>query len=355
LAAATLSAQAPATPAQAPTIPKVSGLTMTSVLHEERGDYESLVTMTDARPDQFTLEVTSDIPNASDPSKPKRLDVVRRVRMADDSSAHRLNMVVATDDPEIFPGSTVGFSRAMFADVGTTGKTSVAWGDAPPNAFSGLMALTGAVRKYYRGDLVRVGRTTFPIIINSARVQVPAIELKGHLVVGTDADDVDLLILDNAASPITLKWAANGRTVQTTQIEWEARPGDEGPGRKPHFAGMDATACRTEVHGIYFSFNSAVLVPESDRALKQIADMMAANPTWIITIEGHTDSIGGTVSNQLLSERRSAAVRDALVNRFGVAATRLTAVGYGDKAPIEPNRTIEGRARNRRVELARKC
>jgi len=75
---------------------------------------------------------------------------------------------------------------------------------------------------------------------------------------------------------------------------------------------------------------------------------------WTGTIEGHTDSIGGAKSNQLLSERRAEAVRARII-KAGIAAGRLNAAGYGATRPRESNATVEGRARNRRVELARNC
>ena len=78
--------------------------------------------------------------------------------------------------------------------------------------------------------------------------------------------------------------------------------------------------CRAEVHGIYFAFGSAKLVGESDLALSEISKVLAANPAWVVTVEGHTDSIGTHAANLDLSKRRAAAVRDALVTRFGVAS-----------------------------------
>jgi OOP family OmpA-OmpF porin len=59
--------------------------------------------------------------------------------------------------------------------------------------------------------------------------------------------------------------------------------------------------------------------------------------------------------NQKLSEQRAEAVRQALVARFGIAASRLTAQGFGLTRPVESNAAFEGRARNRRVEVARPC
>jgi OOP family OmpA-OmpF porin len=83
--------------------------------------------------------------------------------------------------------------------------------------------------------------------------------------------------------------------------------------------------------------------------------VLRQHPDWVLAIEGHTDSIGGAASNQVLSERRVAAVREALVRRYGVPPARLVARGFGLTRPIAPNATLEGRARNRRVELARQC
>ena len=74
-----------------------------------------------------------------------------------------------------------------------------------------------------------------------------------------------------------------------------------------------------------------------------------------MTVEGHTDSVGTTTANQRLSERRAEAVRDRLARRHGVDTRAWKAVGYGLSRPRESNETIEGRARNRRVELVRDC
>jgi outer membrane protein OmpA-like peptidoglycan-associated protein len=109
-----------------------------------------------------------------------------------------------------------------------------------------------------------------------------------------------------------------------------------------------------ELPGIYFEFNSAALAPASDNAIAALADVLKRHADWSGTIEGHTDSIGGGKANQLLSERRAAAVRARLITD-GIVASRLKAAGYGASRPRETNTTIEGRARNRRVELARDC
>jgi outer membrane protein OmpA-like peptidoglycan-associated protein len=113
--------------------------------------------------------------------------------------------------------------------------------------------------------------------------------------------------------------------------------------------------CRVPVYGIHFATASAELTESSEPSLKAVADLLAKQPTWNVTIEGHTDSVGGQAYNKDLSERRAAAVKAALVTRYAVPASRLETAGYGLSHPIETNTTLAGRAHNRRVELARRC
>jgi outer membrane protein OmpA-like peptidoglycan-associated protein len=110
---------------------------------------------------------------------------------------------------------------------------------------------------------------------------------------------------------------------------------------------------RVDVYGIYFGFNSDRIRKESEPILREIADILDRNPDWTLSINGHTDNVGGDAYNLDLSRRRSEAVHKALVERFGIAADRLTTGGHGASAPKDTNDTPEGRARNRRVELVR--
>jgi outer membrane protein OmpA-like peptidoglycan-associated protein len=122
----------------------------------------------------------------------------------------------------------------------------------------------------------------------------------------------------------------------------------------PKIAPALAKDKRVAVYGIYFDFASATLKPASTPVLEEIAEALKANPDWSLTIEGHTDSVGGAGYNLDLSTRRSAAVEDALVTRYHIAAQRLSTAGYGFTRPKASNDTPEGRALNRRVELVRK-
>ena len=110
---------------------------------------------------------------------------------------------------------------------------------------------------------------------------------------------------------------------------------------------------RVDIYGIYFDYNSDHIRRESEPILEQIAEMLGRNADWTVSIHGHTDNVGGDEYNMDLSRRRSEAVRQALVDRYGLEAGRLTTAGHGASAPKDTNDTPEGRARNRRVELIR--
>src|SRR5205807_9596172 len=106
-------------------------------------------------------------------------------------------------------------------------------------------------------------------------------------------------------------------------------------------------------YDIYFDFNSDEIRDESEPTLHDIGDILRRHPEWKLSIAGHTDSIGGDAPNLDLSKRRAAAVKNALVARFGVNNGRLVTTGYGKSRPVDTNETPEGRARNRRVELVK--
>ena len=105
-------------------------------------------------------------------------------------------------------------------------------------------------------------------------------------------------------------------------------------------------------YGITFDVGKSTIKPESMGEINRIAKLMTDNPDLKFSVEGHTDATGNAASNQTLSEARSKAIVDKLVE-MGVAKDRLTSAGKGQNSPIADNSTDEGRAKNRRVEFVK--
>ncbi len=104
---------------------------------------------------------------------------------------------------------------------------------------------------------------------------------------------------------------------------------------------------------ILFDVNTATLKPQSTGILKELAGVLKDQPGLRIKITGHTDSDGASAANLDLSQKRAAAVKDALVHDFDVDATRIETDGKGEQEPVADNATKEGRAANRRVEFVK--
>jgi len=105
---------------------------------------------------------------------------------------------------------------------------------------------------------------------------------------------------------------------------------------------------------VLFDIDSAILKPGSRAALDEAAQVFQEFPKTAIVVQGHTDATGTEMHNQELSEDRAQSVVSYLTGR-GVAAARITAVGYGEGQPIASNDTESGRSQNRRVDLLLKA
>ena len=105
------------------------------------------------------------------------------------------------------------------------------------------------------------------------------------------------------------------------------------------------------IYGILFDFDSATITPDSQPQIEQLAALLSGNPQIEVLIVGHTDGKGAFDYNLSLSQRRAQAVVEALASGYGIAASRLMPAGAGMVAPVATNRTEEGRAKNRRVEI----
>jgi outer membrane protein OmpA-like peptidoglycan-associated protein len=250
-------------------------------------------------------------------------------------------------------------SDAAFQAIKQSGKVNLRYMD--------IWFVQGGVKPTYAsGTLTRVepNDLDYPMIVNDQRVTLPVIHLTGTF--ETESKDprpqsdrpthiaAEAFVLDDTPDPLVLSlrlrhpsFHAGNFRVEVVKINF--------PVTKPdNVLEQQLTQQKRAVtYGIYFDFAKATLKPESEPVLKEIAQAMKDNPDWKLTVEGHTDNIGGDAYNLDLSKRRALAVKEALVAQYSIAPDRLANDGFGASRPVESNDTLEGRARNRRVELVR--
>ena len=141
-----------------------------------------------------------------------------------------------------------------------------------------------------------------------------------------------------------------GDFIRVEIIEKEAMKQEVVADAKFMAEGISATG-HVAIYGIYFDFNKSDVKPESEPALSEIAKLLTGSPNLKVFIVGHTDNVGGIDYNMKLSQARADAVVKALTTKYKVNPQSLKAYGVGQLAPVAPNKTEDGRAKNRRVEL----
>ena len=150
---------------------------------------------------------------------------------------------------------------------------------------------------------------------------------------------------------VNAHYTADGRdlwaTLHSNGGEYDIRVVDAGAG---DFAKQLDRDCHVALYGIHYDFNKATLRADSEPTLNKVFTLLQARADLKLEVQGHTDNVGNDAYNQKLSDARAASVVAWLAGK-GVAASRLSARGYGRKSPIADNDTDEGRAKNRRVEL----
>jgi outer membrane protein OmpA-like peptidoglycan-associated protein len=174
----------------------------------------------------------------------------------------------------------------------------------------------------------------------------------------SDVDEGPAIAVFGDATMFMGFWKKNGETPDQSISVMDVKKKSDSPGDCPAWHAQDPLGAelkktgRLRVYGINFDSDSDVLRPESKAVLDTIAAMLKADAALKITIEGHTDSTSTPQHNQQLSEKRAAAVKQALVSA-GIEASRLAAAGFGATKPVATNDSAIGRAENRRVEIVR--
>ncbi len=328
-------------------IPLTEGLTVVTAVAEPRGDYESMKQVREADESSVLIHYRT---RSDDPALP-RLEQWRRVSREDLREARGYRMIFGQDDESSYPGQTaLGVSTAVLDALRRGDQPEFELtGDA--DMFASLMgAAFGGDPVPLRGQLQRVEGPpqAVPVLLNGSRVWLPAIHARGTLQGLLSPFPVEFWFLDDSSNPLTLRAHTTSMRLQAVRIDLPA-PAAVATELESALASRESA----ELFGVYFEFASDELQPESDAVLDEVAALLERHPDWRLRVEGHTDDVGRPEDNLDLSERRAAAVVAALAARVPAAVDRLEARGFGETRPRESNETLEGRARNRRVELAR--
>jgi outer membrane protein OmpA-like peptidoglycan-associated protein len=387
-----------ASPAQPSAIPLCPGLTIVTAVSQADGDYESIKTIESMTPELIQLKYASerlvDDPFSSDPPRLHTSAHRRTVRRADHANAKLYLQQFSAELPEMVPETTaLGTSTALL-------KALKARGEAEMGIFIAFSQIKPSIDRRVHPNVydnqmvtkvVRASATPvmIPVTVNGVRVELPTIHARGDFF----GDKSEFFFLDDENNPIALRFRIgidafknsgsigfglgdvkppppDRDVLQVVKISHRCGAPGSGPtggggGQPPAMGGGGgtagsggleaalATAKRADVYDIFFTFNSAAIREESEPTLKEIAGLLTKHADWKLSIEGHTDNIASDTFNLTLSRQRAAAVKDALVKRYKIEPARLTTSGAGEARPKDTNDTLEGRARNRRVELVR--
>jgi outer membrane protein OmpA-like peptidoglycan-associated protein len=337
-------AQVPPVPGAA-RVPLREGLTIVTAISDVQGDFESIkrVVRTDAR--SIRVQYSAQVRRQG---VLLRADVSRTVLRADLETARDYQGYFYGAGPEIYTGSTaLGVSAGVLGDLKTKGQAEIRVPAAGMAGAEGIM-LSGVLTR------VEPAPVPFKVIVNDEPTALPAVHARGRLGDGA----AEFWILDDPENPLALRWVigVSRQQLQAIKLSYPVDPPTGAFAASTGAARIErdlAKEGRAVVYGIFFDFGSDGIREESDSVLAEIARALRENPAWSLSVEGHTDNIGGDSYNLDLSRRRAAAVKRALVARFEVAGSRLQTSGYGASRPKDTNDTLEGRARNRRVELVK--
>lgn len=184
------------------------------------------------------------------------------------------------------------------------------------------------IARNYENALIKIGAK---ILVNEGRVIEGKLEKNGGL------------------TYVHAEAFNDGRNYTVVVVEKGAMKQDVVADAAALSASIVATG-KAAVYGIYFDTGKSVVKPESTPALDEITKLLKQHGGLTLFVVGHTDSAGTLDSNLRLSADRADAVVKALIAR-GIAAARLKGAGVGPYCPVASNRSEEGKARNRRVEL----
>ena len=326
--------------ASSATIPLKEGMTLASIWVNGNDHYEHECLKQIKRIDHFAVTVTMSCPSGAD----RHLEsATRRLCRADLRNSYMYETAFNTGLPETMHGALAwSLSAASFSELIAAGSTRHRYLElqAPRNGLPLRLVEDNDVQ------LERHGKSTMKVMVNDRDIDLPVVDASGQYARSGRMDTFSIKVVDDARFPIVLDYrqANINFSIVYTKISYPTTGEVE-----QHLA----TDKRVDVYGIYFDVASDQLRPESGPVLREISEALTKNPAWTLTINGHTDNVGGDAMNLDLSRRRSASVRRALADTYHIDPARLSTAGFGASQPKESNATAGGRAKNRRVELVR--
>ena len=341
-------------------IPLQPGTVITTAWGIKYEDVESRIELGSGTPSSIAMTNSTGAFRLDEGNEAEPSSHTDSVCNADLGSASTYVTVVTEHMPHLIHGVTrLRLSDKSFGEIKSSGKTNLTYLD--------VMDYGDERKPTHDGGLftrVEPDDVPYPLIVNDQRVTLPAIHLAGITnSIGKDPRPksarphnaaADIYVIDDRLDPLVLLWKEKSTALHDDKFRVEVVKVDFVVPRPVNSVEKQLKEQKRAVtYGIDFDFNKDTIKQESEPVLKQIVQAMMDNPTWKLTVEGHTDNIGGDAYNLDLSKRRAAAVKQALVTRYHIAPDRLSADGFGASSPIDTNDTLEGRARNRRVELTR--
>jgi hypothetical protein len=348
-------------------IPLCPGLTIVTAINQLIGDYESIKRIESATADAIRVRYSSyqpdpkhDYDSTNAPPAPwVPYYVFRTIRTADLDNATAYQQQFATGIPETIKNTTaLGISARVYRTLKEKRQTPLVMylplvpGSIDENGEPALSLMeyrmTGEI------DRADLKPSTLSVLVNDRLTPLPVLHAKGSI----GDVDAEFFFLDDPDNPLALKFAVGTDALNIIKIDYQCAapldPAASAGGTRADFLERALSANgRVDVYSLYFAFNSDVIREESEPTLREVAAILKKHPDWKLSIVGHTDNIASDSYNLELSRRRAAAVKKSLQAGQGIAGDRLTTDGLGKSHPKDTNDTLEGRARNRRVELVR--
>lgn len=313
-----------------PFMPNEGGTITTAWGNAYGPDAESWITFAKVGAETFDINYSSS----------RGMRAVRRILVSDRVGARTLVLGYNSKMPLVMPETTtLGVSAVVLEQLRSTGSAPISIiYDAALNRVDGQLKLVDPKAK-------------FELQLGNDVTQVPALTATGQFKGRSKSASGTFTFLNDKNNPILLEYSLNfsGENVPRTERVVRAVAGVPLRGEMEQAL---ATVRKFRTYGIHFDFDKASIRAESDRLIAEMALTLKNNPLWTLLITGYTDSIGDEAYNRKLSLARAESLKKALVKR-GISPARLEVAGAGAADPVASNKTLQGRALNRRVELQR--